>query len=154
MGTLVAGDTATLELYVKLSSGGSQTSIVNTATLLNPPTGDNPGNNTSSASILPNPVKLKKYVRNVTAGEAVDTTRVSSTAKPGNTLEYCIEASSTLITAVSVNVSDTLFANQTFVVGSITGASPSSFTSPIVTGTLAGVVSGTPKTMCFRTTVN
>ena len=153
-GTLAAGDTATLELYVKLSSGGSQTGIVNTATLLNPPAGDNVGNNSSSASILPNPVKLKKYVRNVTGGEAVDTTRVSTTAKPGNTLEYCVEASTTLTTALSVNVSDTLVANQTFVSGSITGASPSNFTSPTVTGTLVGVVSGTPKTMCFRTTVN
>jgi|GEM_PF-2982521 len=161
IGNVSSGQTARLEVYVKLKTltdadgTATQKTVTNTATLPNGTAGDgNNANNTASASIATNPIKLKKYVRNVTGGEAVDTTRVSTTAKPGNTLEYCVEASTTLATALSVNVSDTLVINQTFVAGSITGASPSNFTSPTVTGTLAGVVSGTSKTMCFRTTVN
>jgi uncharacterized repeat protein (TIGR01451 family) len=157
VGTLASGSSATLELYVTLSSGGSQDQIDNTATLQNPPVGDNPANNTATASILPNPIKFEKTVRNLTAGGIAG---IVANAKPTETLEYCVTASSTLAAARDVNVSDPILPNQTFVTGSITGVSNGAVTAATVgnvgtvTGTLTGVVSGTPKTLCFRTTID
>ena len=148
----------TLRLPVTVNSSAALTTV-NTATLTastpadSGSNGSSTANNSAQVTVVLNPVQLGKTVRKVlpTPVGAVGT---SVTAKPGDTLEYCITATSTLSAPRDVAVSDTLMPNQSFVPNSITVASPSSFTSPIVRGTLTGVVSGTPKTMCFRTTVN
>jgi len=157
IGNLTAGQVVTLNISVTLNAtGAALTQVDNTgvvsitdATQLDPTL----SNNTSLKSVFPEPIRLNKTVQKVLPTPA-GTVGTSVTAKPGDTLEYCITASSILAVARDVGVSDTLVANQSFVMGSITGASPSSFVSPTVTGTLTGVSSSTSKTMCFRTTVN
>ena len=156
---LAAGQNVTLRLPVTVNSSAASTTV-NTASLTastpldNGLNGSSTANNSAQATVFLNPVQLTKTVQKVLPTPA-GTVGTSVTAKPGDTLEYCITASSTVSTAVSVNVSDTLLANQTFDSSfAISGASPSSFTSPTVTGTLSVVSSSAPKTMCFRTTVN
>jgi len=155
---LAPGQSLTMRLPVTVNSSAAS-KATNTATLSaatpvdNGSNGSSTLNNSAAVDVFLNPITLTKTVQKVLP-TPVGVIGTSVIAKPGDTLEYCITATSLLGTASAVNVSDTLLPNQTFVVGSITVASPSNFTSPTVTGTLAGVVSGTPKTMCFRTTVN
>ncbi|GAA3997381.1 hypothetical protein GCM10022631_04950 [Deinococcus rubellus] len=121
-------------------------------------------NNTQTVTTYFNPVQLRKYVRNATPtsslpnGEPTDINRTTTIAKPLDKLEYCVQATSLLTTALDVNVSDVLQPNQTFVTNSITndsGASPvGALVGNTVTGTLKSVSSTQTRTLCFQTTVN
>ncbi|AZI42538.1 hypothetical protein EHF33_07090 [Deinococcus psychrotolerans] len=161
---LAAGQSVSVRIPVTVNLNAlTAAATSNTATLtVSAPVDDGTNgsvtaNNTQTVTTYFNPVQLKKYVRNVTASETTDTTRTTTTAKPLDKLEYCVQATSLLTTALSVNVSDPLQPNQTFVAGSITnttGTPVGSYASNTVSGTLQGISASQSGTLCFQTTVN
>ncbi len=102
-----------LSLLVRAAVGSSG-NLTNTASVLAPSEGSvNTGNNSASdvLSVQPKPnVTLSKTVRNVSTGGAAGTT---TTARPGQTLEYCVRFQNVGGDAPNFTVQDDAPANTT-----------------------------------------
>ncbi|MFC3835541.1 MULTISPECIES: beta strand repeat-containing protein [Deinococcus] len=93
--TAVAATAGTFANVASVSGGGEGTSA----------TGNNADSDSVQVVALPPAVTLTKRVRNVTTGSAAGTL---ATARPGETLEYCVSFSNTGGTALDFVVQDTL----------------------------------------------
>ena len=99
---------------------------------------------------------LQKSVRNVTNNQQFTADGpTSTTAVPGNTIEYRLVYKNTgPVPATGVVVTDNVQTGSTYVANSCTGGISCSFTSPTVTWQLGTVEPGGTRTLTFRVTIN
>ncbi|MFN8510486.1 MAG: DUF11 domain-containing protein [Deinococcaceae bacterium] len=107
VGSVPVGATVTLTMNVRVTADPPSQVVTNTAQVwtsgqLDPDV----SNNSSSVDLVANPILLTKSVRNVTQGTAEAT---SSSGKPGDILEYCIDyANTSSIPLNNLTVRDTV----------------------------------------------
>jgi len=149
------GSTATGTFNVTIDPGATPGTVINNTFQVS---GDNVATTTSTPTTLtvgtaappppgPATVSATKGVANLSAGQTSPTTQTSTTAQPGQTLEYSINVRNTSTnTATGLLVTDTLSAGQTFIG---CGASTPGCTATVnpdgtttVTGTVFNVNSG------------